>query len=261
MAWALDIILNVFYAGIILLTAFIASSFARSRILKLSDKYEHIDKTLFHFAATLIRYIIIGFALVFVLGRFGVQTTSLVAVIGAAGLAIGLALQGTLSNIAAGVMLIAFRPFKIGQVVEIGGQIGTVVEINLFTTMLKTGDNIAIIIPNNSVWSGTIRNYSHYPTRRVDLTFGVSYSTNLKDAETILNTIIGSDERIKSDPEPFVKVGVLGASSVDFTTRCWVDADDYWGVHFDLQRAVKDAFDDNNIEIPFPTTTIYTVNA
>jgi small conductance mechanosensitive channel len=193
---------------------------------------------------------------VFVLARFGIQTTSLVAVIGAAGLAVGLALQGTLSNLAAGVMLVVFRPFKIGDFIEAAGQSGTVKAINLFNTELATGDNVQVILPNGQVFNSAIKNFSFHDTRRVDLVFGVSYASDLKKAEGILRKLVEVDDRIASVPAPFVKVTNLGASSVDFTVRVWVDTADYWDVRFDLTRAAKDAFDKGGIEIPFPTTTV-----
>jgi small conductance mechanosensitive channel len=153
-------------------------------------------------------------------------------------------------------MLVIFRPFKIGDFVELGGYGGTVVSVNLFTTELATPDNVQIILPNGQVFGAAIKNFSFHETRRVDLLFGVSYGSDLKAAEKILTGLVSKDDRILSDPEAFVKVTNLGDSSVDFTVRVWVDADDYWDVKFDLTRQVKDAFDNGGIEIPFPTTTV-----
>jgi len=190
---------------------------------------------------------------IFVLGRFGIQTTSLAALIGAAGLAVGLALQGTLSNVAAGVMLVAFRPFKVGDFIEAAGTSGTVRAVTLFTTELTSADNVLIIVPNGDIWSSAITNYSYFETRRCDLVFGVSYDTDLRKAEQAILKCIRADDRAHPAPEPFVKVSNLGDSSVDFTVRVWCDAADYWGLKFDLTRAVKEAFDKAGIEIPFPT--------
>jgi small conductance mechanosensitive channel len=180
----------------------------------------------------------------------------LIAVIGAAGLAIGLALQGTLSNVAAGVMLMLFRPFKMGQYIEAGGHAGTVKEVNLFTTELATLDNVQIIIPNSAIWSGSIINYSHHDTRRVDLVFGVSYGSDLKVAEAALRKLMDDEDRILDTPKPFLMVTALGASSVDFTMRVWCDRADYAPLKFDLTRGAKEALDSAGIDIPFPTTTV-----
>lgn len=259
MAWVLEIIWNVALAGIIAVAAVAVSGWVKSWIVRYAREYDHIDETLFSFLGAMARYAILALAGIFILAQFGVQTTSLVALIGAAGLAIGLALQGTLSNIAAGVMLIVFRPFKVGDFVDVNGGSGTVKEINLFTTELATVDNLQLIIPNKDVFGSAITNYSHHDQRRVDLIFGVGYGANLKAAEAAIRGEIDKDDRILRDPEPFVKVGNLGDSSVDFYTRVWVDRADYFGVKCDLQRSVKEALDKAGVEIPFPTRTI--VNA
>lgn len=260
MAWLAELILNVVYAGAILAAAVWLGGLLKKIIVSYAREYEEIDETLFTFLGSIARYALLAFAGIFVLARFGIQTASLVAVIGAAGLAIGLALQGTLANLAAGVMLVVFRPFKIGDFVELGGFAGTVKNVSLFTTELATPDNVQIILPNGQVFGAAIKNYSFHDTRRVDLIFGVSYGSDLKAAERILNELVNADDRILSDPETFVKVTNLGDSSVDFTVRAWVDADDYWDVKFDLTRNAKDAFDKGGIEIPFPTTTIVRAN-
>lgn len=256
MGWILAVIWNVVLAGAILAAAVAIGGFVKAQIVRMAREYDHIDETLFTFLGAMARYAILGLAVVFVLAQFGVQTTSLVALIGAAGLAIGLALQGTLSNIAAGVMLIVFRPFKVGDFVEVTGGSGTVKAVNLFTTELTTVDNLQVIIPNKDVFGGAITNYSFHDLRRVDLVFGVGYGADLKLAETAIRKVIEADDRILRDPEPFVKVGNLGDSSVDFVTRAWVDRGDYFDVKCDLQRAVKEALDKAGVEIPFPTRTI-----
>lgn len=259
--WYVQIGLNVLIAAAILVAALWVSGFVRRQIVKLGLKYEELDDTLFLFLASLARYAILTIAVVFVLSRFGIQTTSLVALLGAAGLAIGLALQGTLSNLAAGVMLLGFRPFKIGDFVDVGGFTGTVKAITLFTTEIATSDNIQIILPNGDVWSSAIRNYSHYDRRRCDIIIGVSYDTDLKKAETALRKVIKADKRALTDPEPFVKVTNLGDSSVDFTLRVWAMAADYSNLKFALLRAIKEEFDRQNIDIPYPTTTVIRVSA
>ncbi|GGA16939.1 mechanosensitive ion channel family protein [Neptunicoccus cionae] len=256
MEWIVALLLNVLYAGLILAAAIWFGGVLQRYIASYAKKHEKIDDMLFSFLGSVARYALLAFAVIFVLARFGIQTASLVAVIGAAGLAIGLALQGTLANLAAGVMLVVFRPFKIGDFVEIGGFSGTVVDVSLFTTELATTDNVQIILPNGEVFGTAIKNYSYHDTRRVDLVLGVSYNTDLKKAESVIKGLVEADERINDLPAPFVKVTNLGDSSVDFTIRAWTDAADFWDVKFDLTRKAKDAFDEAGIDIPFPTRTI-----
>lgn len=253
MGWVLTLLLNVFVAAIIMAAAIWGSNYISKKLREFGEDHEELDETLFGFLASLARYAILIFASIFVLARFGVQTTSLVALVGAAGLAIGLALQGTLSNLAAGVMLLGFRPFKVGDYVETAGQAGTVESIHLFTVELVTTDNVQVTVPNGDIWSSSIKNYSFYDTRRIDLVFGVSYDTDLKKAETALRNVIKKDERTLEEPEAWVKVTNLGDSSVDFTIRVWCDASDYFDFKCDLTRAVKEAFDKAKIEIPYPT--------
>lgn len=255
MEWFTNLLANIAIAAAILVGAMWLSGVAGSKLRALGKKYEELDETLFGFLATLIRYAILVFAFIFVLARFGVQTTSLVALVGAAGLAIGLALQGTLSSLAAGVMLLGFRPFKVGDYISTAGEAGTVKAIRLFTVELVTLDNVQLIVPNGDIWASSIKNYSFYDTRRAELVFGVSYGSDLKKAETILRKLIEKDTRIHADPEPFVKVTNLGDSSVDFTVRVWCDRGDNFELKCDLLRAAKEAFDKGGIEIPFPTVT------
>jgi len=254
MNWYVALALNVAIAAAILVAAFWLSSFVKKQIVRVGLKYEELDDTLFLFLASLSKYAILAIATTFVLSRFGIQTTSLVALLGAAGLAIGLALQGTLSNLAAGVMLLGFRPFKTGDFVEVGGYSGTVKEVTLFTTEIATSDNVQITIPNSDIWASSIKNYSYYDRRRCDIVIGVSYDTDLKKAEAALHKVIGADTRALNDPEPFVKVTNLGDSSVDFTLRIWAMADDFWDMKFGLLRAIKEEFDRQSIDIPFPTS-------
>ena len=253
---ALQMALNVVYAIVILIVALGVAGWARRRVLAMADRHARLDKTLFSFLGSMVKYAILVLAGIFILNRFGIQTTSLVALIGAAGLAIGLALQGTLSNLAAGVMLIIFRPFRGGDFVEVAGTSGTVKEITLFFTELASLDNVQIIIPNGDVWSSKIVNYSTNPTRRVDLTIGVAYDSDLKEVDRVLHAILAEDGRIHAEPAPFIKVKALGDSSVDFAVRAWVDAADWWDTTCDLTRAVKDRFDAEGIDIPFPTRTL-----
>jgi small conductance mechanosensitive channel len=213
---------------------------------------EQIDDTIGSFVASLARWGILLVVLIAVLNIFGIEATSLVAVMGAATLAIGMALQGTLSDLAAGFMLIVFRPYKLGQYVDVGGKAGTVKDINLFVTELVTPDNVQIIVPNGQAWGSVITNYSHHPIRRVDLTFGIDYGDDADHAMQIITALATADDRVHDDPEPWVRVTNLGDSSVDLTARLWCDAADYWDIKFELTKRVKEGFDKGGITIPYP---------
>ncbi|WKE64634.1 mechanosensitive ion channel [Gallaecimonas kandeliae] len=216
-----------------------------------------VEPTLRHFLANLTR---IGFKvllLISVASIIGIETTSFVAVVGAAGLAVGLALQGSLANFAGGVLILFFRPFKVGDVIEAGGHIGTVREIQIFNTILNTPDNKRVIIPNGQLSNNSLINYSSEPTRRVDFVFGVSYGANIDEVKSTLGEILANDSRILKDPAPMVVLSALADSSVNFTVRAWVNAADYWGVFFDTQEAVKKTFDTKGIEIPFPQRDLH----
>jgi small conductance mechanosensitive channel len=247
---------SVFAAAGILILGWIVSAWLQGRVRALSRKHKNLDDMLFDFLAAIVRYVVLGFAFLFVLNTFGVETTSIVAVVGAAGLAVGLALQGTLSNIAAGVMLILFRPVKAGDFVDVGGMMGTVKSLNLNFTELADGSNAQVIIPNAQVWGNVITNYSANDMRRAEWTFGVGYGVNLADAERIIRDTIMADPRSKTDPEPFIQVNNLGASSVDFLVRVWVDAGELFAYQADMKRKVKEALHAGGVDIPFPTTTI-----
>ena len=205
--------------------------------------------------------VIYGFLLVVVvlaaLSNIGIETTSFVAVLGAAGLAVGLAFKDTFANVGAGVLLIVFRPFKVGDFISAAGESGTVEEINLFSTFVRTGDNKLIIIPNGRIVGANITNFSTKPTRRVDLKFGVSYGDDLRLVKQILREILDADERVLKDPEPFVAVSELADSSVNFVVRAWVNSSDYWPVYFDTTEKVKLAFDEKGITIPFPQMQLH----
>ncbi|WP_199564655.1 mechanosensitive ion channel family protein [Parvularcula marina] len=222
-------------------------------------KAPNLDETLAGFFSSLVYYLIVAFVVIAVLSMFGIQTTGLAALIGAAGLAIGLALQGTLGHLASGVMLLAFRPFHVGDYINAGGEAGTVKEINLFTTILATPDNVQIIVPNGDIWSGAITNYSAYDTRRVDIVYGISYGSDIDKAMTLIRDEMEKDERTLSDPAPQIIVSNLNDSSVDITMRVWVKSGDYWPTKFALTKAVKERFDADGIDIPFPTRTVYQI--
>lgn len=244
--------INVVLAAIVLIIGMTIAGMIRGAIRKAAHANEKIDDTLGSFFASIAYWAIMAMVLIAVLGRFGVETTSLVAALGAATLAIGLALQGTLSNLAAGVMIIFFRPYKLGDFIEAAGQSGSVKDINLFTTVLSTGDNKKIIIPNGAAWGDVITNYSANPTRRVDFTFSIDYSDDIGKAQEIIRETLSADDRIHKDPEVFTGVIAHGGSSVDIVTRVWCDSGDYWGIYFDAMKNVKEAFDAKGISIPYP---------
>ena len=250
---------DVLSAVVVLCVGFIVSGWVSRRIRGVAERHERLDSTLFDFLSNIVRYIIIGLSFLIVLNTFGIQTTSLVAVIGAAGLAIGLALQGTLSNVAAGVMLIFFRPIKLGDFVTINGESGTVKSINLNFTELASIGNVQIIIPNSEVWGNTITNFSAYDTRQAEWIFGVGYSANLDLVERVIRDTLTADPRFRSDPPATVKVDSLGASSVDFLVRAWVDRAEFFGFWKDMNRDVKQALDAAGVEIPFPNRTVHIV--
>ena len=218
----------------------------------ISMKQESIDDTLGNFFGSMVRWAVTAAVFIAVLQVFGVPATSFVAILGALTLAIGLSLQGALGNIASGVMIMIFRPYKLGDYVEAAGAAGTVKDINLFQTVLATPDNVQIMVPNSQAIDGVIKNYSGYSTRRVDVTFGIDYGDDIDKAIGIIKSIVDADDRIMRDPEPFAKVVNLGDSSVDIATRNWVQASDYWDVKFDLTKQVKEAFDKQGISIPYP---------
>ncbi|MEM8729361.1 MAG: mechanosensitive ion channel domain-containing protein [Pseudomonadota bacterium] len=245
-------ILNAIKALVVLILGWIIASAAGGAIRRRLAKTPQIDPTLGNFFASLMRWAILLVVFIAVLGIFGIQATSLVAVLGAASLAIGLALQGTLSDLAAGVMLILFRPYKLGDFVDVSGTSGTVKDLNLFVTELVTPDNVQIILPNSKAWGQVITNFSAHETRRCDLTFGIDYGDNADQAMQIILDLAQGDERVMDDPEPWVRLTNLGDSSVDLTARLWCQASDYWALKFDFTKAVKEAFDQNGISIPYP---------
>lgn len=246
------LVINAVKALVVLIIGWIVAGVVSGFVRRRVNSRPELDQTLGNFAASVVRWVILLIVLVAVLGIFGIQATSLVAMLGAATLAIGLALQGTLSNLAAGFMLILFRPYKIGQYVDIGGTAGTVVNLDLFTTELSTPDNVQIIVPNGQAWGSIITNYSHHDTRRVDLTFGIDYGDDADRAMRVILDQAVADPRVLDEPEPWVRVTNLGDSSVDLTARLWCAADDYWELKFDMTKKVKEAFDDAGISIPYP---------
>lgn len=220
-----------------------------------------VDATLKPLAASIVRYAILIFVLIAVLSNFGVETTSIIAVLGAAGLAVGLALQGTLSNIAAGVMILVLRPLKIDEFIEAGSVSGTVVEISLFTTLLKTPDGVYISAPNSQIWNSSIKNYSRNPTRRLDIKVGIAYDDDVDAALEFLKNLVAADERVLKDPAPMSFVATLGESSVDLTARGWVATADFWPAFFDLTRKSKTELEAAGFSIPFPQRDLHVIES
>ena len=216
-----------------------------------------VDAILIDFIASIVNAVLMLFVIIAALDQLGVDTISLIALIGAAGLAIGLALQGSLQNLASGVMLIMFRPFNDGDFVEAAGVAGVVEKIGIFTTTMRTGDNREIIIPNGAIFGGTITNFSKRENRRVDMVFGIGYDDDIKKAKEILNRLIKEDERILDEPAPLVAVAELGDSSVNFNVRPWCKTTDYWNVYFDFHEKVKLTFDAEGISIPYPQMDVH----
>jgi small conductance mechanosensitive channel len=215
------------------------------------------DASLIPFFTSLTYYIVLAVVLIAVLNLFGIETTSLIAVLGAAGLAVGLALQGTLSNFAAGVMLLVFRPIRVGDFVEVAGQAGTVVEISIFNTLMNTGDNIRITIPNAKVYGDTIRNYSFNDNRRIDLLIGIGYGDDISRALEIIERVVTADSRVLTDPAPTFAVSELGDSSVNLVVRPWTAKEDYWALRWDLTRSIKEELEAGGCSIPFPQRDVH----
>ena len=249
--------MSVIGAIVILVIGWWFAGWAKRTVTKALNKVKSIDDTLTPFLSSMVRYTILAFVLVAVLNQFGVQTTSIIAVLGAAGLAIGLALQGTLQNVAAGVMLLVLRPFKVGDFIDAGGQAGTVVEISLFTTELRTPDGIFKSAPNSAVFGSTITNFSRNPTRRIDLLASVSYGDDLEGAMTCLKGILDGEEKVLKDPAPEVMLMAMAASSIDINMRCWVNTGDYWPTLFSLNKKVKLGLEAAGFTIPFPQQDVY----
>lgn len=250
------LLFNALGALVVLVVGLWIAGRIKALVKKAMMRSGRIDATLGGFLSSLAYYGLVALVVITTLGIFGVPTTSFAAVIGAAGLAIGLALQGTLGHVASGVMMLGFRPFSVGDFVETGGLTGTVKAITLFTTELATVDNKKVIIPNGMVWDNPIVNYSGCETRRVDLVFGVSYSADLNQAMRSIRSVVEKEERALRDPEPVIAVDNLGDSSVDIICRVWVAGADYFPVKWALTKAVKEQFDADGVGIPFPTRTL-----
>jgi len=237
--WAIKIVSNVFTKGM---------------------EKSKVELSLQKFLTSLVSILLKVLLLISVASMVGIATTSFVAILGAAGLAIGLALQGTLANFAGGVLILFFKPYKIGDFIDAQGISGTVKEIQVFNTVLTTPDNKTIVVPNGVMSNGIITNMSTQPTRRVDMSFGIGYGDDIQKAKDVLRKLIESDERILKTPEPLVAVSQLADSSVNFAVRVWCNTGDYWGIFYDMQERVKIAFDKENLSIPFPQQDVHIVN-
>jgi small conductance mechanosensitive channel len=230
------------------------------RAVRRSLAKANVDGSLVPFFESMSYYAVLTVVMIAVLSLFGIETTSLIAVVGAAGLAIGLALQGTLSNFAAGVMLLAFRPFRLGDYVEVGGSAGSVSEIGVFTTTLNTPDNVRVMIPNASVYGEVIKNYSANENRRVDLVMGISYADDIGKAVEIIRSVVSRDARVLAEPAPVIAVSGLGESSVNLVVRPWCKGSDYWPLRFDLTREIKESLEKGGCSIPFPQRDLHVVS-
>ena len=248
--------MKIIAAVVIIVVGLWISKIIKNCFVKTLQKKE-VDPTLVGFFASMLHGGLVIFVVISAISKLGVQTTSFVAVIGAAGLAVGLALQGSLSNFAAGILLILFKPFKVGNFVKAGGEAGVIVEVGIFTTEMKTPDNVQIIIPNATIMGSAITNVSAHPTRRIDMTLGVGYGDDLNKAKQIMEDLLLTDERVLKDPVVTIAVANLGDSSVEFVVRPWVNSADYWAVKSDFIKAVKEKFDAEGISIPYPQSDVH----
>lgn len=253
---ALDFVIALATAVIIFYVGRIVVRLVTKGLRRIMEAQE-FDMTLVSFVSNLVNMILMVVVVIAAVGALGVQTTSFIAILGAAGLAVGLALQGSLSNFASGVLIIIFRPYRVGDWIEGAGISGAVVDVQILTTILKTGDNKQIIVPNSQIMDGIITNYSANDTRRVDMVVGVSYADDVDKVRAALEDLITAEERILDDPAPTIAVSELADSSVNFVVRPWVKTADYWGVKFDLTEAIKKRFDQDGISIPFPQRDVH----
>jgi small conductance mechanosensitive channel len=250
--WGVRVVL----ALVVLVVGMMAAKWLRATLRKTLTR-ANVDATLAPFLSGIAYYLAVTLVVVAVLGQFGVQTTSFIAVLGAAGFAVGLALQGTLGNFSAGVMVLVFRPFKVGDFIDAGGTAGTVQEIGLFSTVLHSADNVRIIVPNGQVYGQTIKNFSFNDNRRNDLVVGVSYTDDLNKAREVIERVLSNDPRVLSDPAPTVAVSELADSSVNFVVRPWCKKEDYWPLRFDLNKALKEQLEVAGCSIPFPQQDVH----
>lgn len=257
---AVDYTISVIGAIVLLIIGFMVAGQVRKLVYAGIMKTKHGDQTLAGFISRAARYAVLAMVVVMVLSQFGVQTASIIAALGAAGLAIGLALQGTLQNVASGLVLMFLRPFKVGDYIESSGVSGVIQEIGLFATELKTLDGLYVLAPNSEVWGTPITNFSREKTRRFDLSIGIGYDDDIDKAMKVMQQIIAKDDRVLNNPEPFLFVDSLGNSAVGVTCRVWINTTDWWATTRDLTKNAKQAFDKAGISIPYPQRDVHVFN-
>lgn len=256
---ALALAIDLLAAVAILVVGWIVANWLAGMVRRASERDPRIDRTLTTVFSRLVRWGVLAFTVVAVLARFGVQTASIIAVLGAAGLAVGLALQGALSNVAAGVMILTLRPFRLGDAVEIAGTVGSVEDIGLVATRLRTFDGVVVHQPNSNIWGSEIKNYSQAELRRFDVTVGVDYRNDLAEAFEVAHAVLAADERILTDPAPLVAVDTLGEDRVDLLVRVWATPDDWLQAKFDLARSLKERMDAAGLGVPLPQRDLHLV--
>lgn len=249
--------MNVIWAVLILIIGWGAAKWFAGRVQKMATRSGRVDDTLTPILTKTTKVLILLITLLMVLNQFGVQTASIIAILGAAGLAVGLALQGTLTNIASGIMLLLLRPFRVGDAVDIDGTMGVIDEIGLFVTEMHSFDNIHIVLPNSKAWGSKIRNLSHNETRRVDMVMGIGYDDDMDKAIRIIKEVLSADDRVLADPEPLIEVGELADSSVNIYVRPWSKTSDVWPLRFALTKRLKERFDEEGINIPYPQRDLH----
>lgn len=250
---------KVVLALIVLIAGMVVARMIRGAVRRALER-ANVDGTLVPFISSMMYYLVMAFVVIAVLRVFGIEVASIIAVLGAVAFAVGLALQGTLSNFAAGVMLLLFRPFKVGDFVEVGGTAGSVQSIQIFSTIMNTPDNVLVVVPNSAIWGDTIKNYAANDTRRVDMVVGVSYADDLNKAMSIIKRVVESDSRVLKDPVPQIAVSEMADSSVNFVVRPWCNRMDYWAVKFDLTKALKEQLEAGGCSIPFPQRDVHMFN-
>lgn len=255
--YGMPFLVSIGTALIILIVGFIVAKWVRSAADKALGRASNIDPTLRPILSSIAYYTVMILVIAAVLTQAGIETTSILAALGAAGLAIGLALQGTLSNIAAGVMLLWLRPLKVGEFIDAGGVAGTIEDIGLFMTRMKRGDGVYLAVPNSQIWNKPIINFNRNPVRRIDLSVGIAYGDDVERALPLLLDLLSGDERILKDPAPQTMVEALADSSVNIKLRCWVNTADFWGVSFDLNRFAKTKLEGAGFSIPFPQQDVH----
>ena len=248
--------LKVIGAIVILIIGRMVAGVVRKGLRKVMSAHD-VDPSLVGFLTSLVYFLVMAFVFIAALAKFGIQTASFVAILGAAGFAIGMALQGTLANFASGVMILLFRPFTTGDFIDAGGVKGTVKQIAIFTTTVATPDNIMIMVPNGQIYGGVISNYNGYDQRRVDMVVGVSYDADLDQTIEVIKGVLAKDDRILAEPATAIAVSEMADSSMNLIVRPWVNAADYWGVHNDFQKSCKEALDAAGIDIPYPQTVVH----